>query len=1178
MANDDTSNGKNAEDDPRKNARDGPRKAGKPFIVAIGASAGGIQALQAFIGSLPPTTGAAYVVVVHLDPQRRSELPSILAARTRMPVVQIEGKQKLAADHVYVIPPDRRLQMIDHEVSAVEFEQPRGHRSPIDQFFRSVAERIGDGFAVVLSGAGSDGAIGVRAIKEAGGIILVQDPEEAEWASMPRSVIATGVADFVLPAQALAQHLADLLRSKQSSPLPDVENFDEDLLRRILAHLRVRTGHDFSKYKQSTVVRRIARRMQVTRTDELNDYYDFLRENADEPQSLLRDLLISVTTFFRDTGAFDTLVKSVLPNLFKDKDPSEPVRVWVCGCATGEEAYTLAMLLLEEAGGHELRLPIQIFASDLDARALALAREGRYPAAIETDVNEERLRRFFTPEGDHYRLRQEVRDLVLFAVHDLLKDPPFSHVDLISCRNVLIYLDRELQEQVCNTFHYALNPAGFLFVGSSEMADYPVGLFRLVDRSARLYQSTAQVGEKPRRLVPHLLGPVRAREPLVQYTRGLSPTVALGDAAMHRRAIEQVAPPSILVDEAHRVIHLSDHAGRYLMPSGGPLSGDIGDLARPELRFELRSSLNRAFERNISTLSLPIPVRFNGAPHRVLLLVKPSKHEGVPRRALVMFVEGEAVDPNVLSSDQQDETVRRLTQELELTQSRLRTLGEESDAANEELRAANEELQSINEEYRSTSEELETSKEELQSINEELQTVNTELKLKLDAISRAHSDLQNLMAATDFGTLFLDASLRIKRFTRPVTDLFSVTPSDEGRPITDFAHQLDYPDLIQNVRTVLADLAPIHREVRSRADRWYDVRLRPYRTVEDKIDGVVITFVDISDRRQTEQALRTSEQLLLNEKQLINLSREPILVWDLEDGILQWNRGCEEFYGFKRTEAIGQQSQRLLGTTVPGSSFEQVKSTLRERGSWRGELIQRTKDGRELTLDSRLELVAVEGHRLVFESARDITEHKQWEQHQKLLLRELNHRVKNTLAVVQAIAHQTMRSATTNKDFVKSFEGRVAALASAHDLLVESDWRGADLASLAREQLKPYISDDPTRAQIEGPPVLLPPGLASPFGFLIYELATNAAKYGALSVPTGKISLNWSVVADGNPTPLLKFVWGESGGPRVKPPTTRGFGSVLIEQGIPQARVQREFKPKGVVCAVEVPLLSKPDT
>jgi two-component system, chemotaxis family, CheB/CheR fusion protein len=835
------------------------------------------------------------------------------------------------------------------------------------------------------------------------------------------------------------------------------------------------------------------------------------------------------------------------------------------------------MLLLEEAGRHEFRPPIQIFGSDLDARALATAREGCYPAAIETDVSEERLRRFFTQEGDRYRLRQEVRDIVLFAVHDLLKDPPFSHVDLISCRNVLIYLDRDLQEQVCNTFHYALNPGGALFVGSSETADHPPGLFRVVDRSARIYQSTAQIGEKPR-LIPRLLGPVRVRDTMAQYTRGLNPTTAFADAAMHRRAIEEVAPPSILVDEAHRVVHLSDNAGRFLMPSGGALTGDVGDLARPELRFELRSSLNRAFEQKISTLSLPIAVQFNGSPHRVHLLIRPSKDEGGLRHALVMFIEGEAIAPGLLTSGQQvtDEAVRRLTQELELTQSRLRTVCEESDAANEELRAANEELQSINEEYRSTSEELETSKEELQSINEELQTVKTELKLKLDAISRAHSDLQNLMAATDFGTLFLDARLRIKRFTDRVTELFSVTLADEGRPITDFAHQLEYADLVKDARTVLADLVPIRREVRSHADRWYDVRLRPYRTVDDKIDGVVITFVDITDRRQVEEALRASEQHLLHEKQLIVLSRAPIFVWDLDGGIVQWNRGCEEVYGFKHTEAIGQQSYKLLRTTMPGSSFEQVKATLLKRGSWSGEMIQKSKDGRELAVDSRLELNTVEGRRLVFESGRDITERKQWEQQQRLLLRELNHRVKNTLAVVQAIAHQTLRSAKTNKDFVQAFEGRVAALSSAHDLLVQSDWQGADLASLAREQLKPYISDDPSRAQIKGPPVLLPPSLASPFGFVIYELATNAAKYGALSAPNGTISLTWSLVQS-NPSTWLKFVWTESGGPRVKPPTETGFGSVLIEKGIPQAKVNREFKPAGVVCTVEVPLQSTPD-
>jgi two-component system CheB/CheR fusion protein len=831
----------------------------------MGASAGGLRALQTFFSALPRDTGAAFVVVVHLDPDRRSELASLLGARTAMPVVQVSDREKIRANHVFVIPPDRRLEMVDHTISAVPFEEAHGLRSPIDQFFRSVADRLGDGFAVIFSGAGADGAVGVRAIKESGGIILVQDPGEAEYPSMPRSAIATGVVDVVLPVRELAGRLADLIRVKQDIGLIETPGVDEEQLRRILAHLRVRTGHDFSKYKRSTVLRRIARRMQVTRSDDLAKYYEVLREKSDESQSLLSDLLISVTTFFRDNAAFEVLRKTALPPLFDERDPEDTLRVWVCGCATGEEAYSIAMLLIEEAGRHELRPPIQVFASDLDSRALAQAREGRYPSVIDADVSEDRLRRFFNREGDHYRIRQELRDVVLFAHHDLLKDPPFSRVDLISCRNVLIYLDRDLQEQVINTFNYALNPNGFLLLGSSETADNPAGVFRNLDRNARLYQSIGS-GDKPR-LLPRLLGPLRIREQIPIVGRGVTATSSFNDAVAHRRALEKIAPPSILVDETHRVVHLSENAGRFLQPAGGSLSGDVVDLVRSELRFELRSALHRIFEQHSSTLSLPIPVQFNGGSHRVVIHVRGADNDplGEPRIAVVMFIEGDEVDEipeHAPGEHKSDEIVRRLTQELELTQARLRTVREESEAANEELRAANEELQSINEEYRSTSEELETSKEELQSINEELQTVNSELKLKLEAISRAHSDLQNLMAATDFGTLFLDAGLRIKRFTERATELFSITPTDEGRPITDFAHQLEYDDLIKDARAVLTELAPIRREVKSRAGRWYDMRLRPYRTVEDKIDGVVITFVDVSDRRQVEDALREKERQL----------------------------------------------------------------------------------------------------------------------------------------------------------------------------------------------------------------------------------------------------------------------------------------------------------------------------
>ena len=1156
-------------------AEEAQRDATKPAIVGIGASAGGIQALQSFFAALPDDTGAAFVVIIHLDPQSHSELPSILAARTRMPVSQVAGTERLQANHVYVIPPDRRLQLSDHEISTAEFDEPRGRRAPIDLFFRSLAEQHDAGFAIVLSGAGADGALGVRDVKEAGGIILVQDPDEAEYPSMPRNAIATGHADLILPVRDIATHLVRLIRGKLFVHLDDPGEVDEELLGQLFAQLRVRTGHDFSKYKRSTVMRRVVRRMQFTRTDSLKDYCDFLRGNADEAPALLADLLISVTTFFRDAEAFDALRTQVMPQLFVGKSPTDIIRVWAPGCATGEEAYTIAILLLEEASRQDIRPSFQVFGSDLDARALAIARDGLYPATIEADVSEERLRRFFMREGDQYRVRRELRDMVLFAAHNLLNDPPFSRIDLVSCRNLLIYLDRELQQQVCSTLHYALNPNGFLFLGSSEMVDNPPGLFRVVDRKARIYQSTVRPGDKPR-LLPRLLGGFGAHERYTGYGRPIAPSAALNEAALHRQAIEKVAPPSVLVDGLHRLVHLSDHAGRYLQPSGGPLSGDVVDLVRPELRFELRSALHRAFELGQSTLSLPILVRFNGSPHPVHIQVKPAGEEDAtqPRHAVVLFIEGEAVARVPAAPDQQaatDETVRRLSEELELTRERLRTTREESESANEELRAANEEMQSINEEYRSTSEELETSKEELQSINEELQTVNAELKLKLDAVSRGHNDLQNLMAATDFGTLFVDADLRIKRFTRQVTDLIRITPTDEGRPITDFAHQLEYDGFISDLKATLAQRAPIRREIRSRDKRWYDIRMRPYRTADDRIDGVVVTFVDITERLGVEQALRASEQTLRQDKRLVELSHDPIFMWDFEGGILEWNRGSEELYGYSRAEALGKRKEELLATEVPGSSFAELRAKLVENGMWSGEVRHRTKSGRVVTVDSRIVLDRTEGRRLALESTHDVTERKTFEQRQRLLLGELSHRIKNTLAVVQAIAHQTQRHSESPEDFIARFDGRLQALSSAHALLVGSNWTGADLGAIARSQLDAYTSDNPDRLRIEGEPVTLPADLATPFGLVLHELATNAAKYGSLSRPGGRVTLRWSLATRNN-QPALAVVWSESGGPPVQPPKTSGLGGVLIENGLPHAIVRREFRPDGLVCTMEIPV------
>ena len=908
-------------------------KAGFP-TVGIGTSAGGVHALQMFFESLPDDVDAAFVVVLHLDPWRQSELSSILAARTRMPVTQVTALTPIEPRHVYVIPPNRQLRATDHHLAITEFDEPRWQRAPIDLFFRSLAAEGGDNFAIVFSGAGSDGSVGIKAVKEAGGIILVQDPDEAEYGSMPRSAVATGLADFVLPVREIAARLPELIRNRRSLPSDDdLTETDGEAMQRILSHLRVRSGHDFSSYKKSTIRRRIARRMQVQRAATMSDYLGALRENSQEAQALFADLLISVTTFFRDTSAFEKLAALVIPRLFDDKGAADTIRVWVPGCATGEEAYSIAIQLLEEASRHEIRCGLQVFASDLDDGALTVAREGRYPVAIEADMTEERLRRFFSREGDHYHVTRELRDMVLIARHSLLKDPPFSRVDLISCRNVLIYLDREVQQQVCATFHFALQRSGYLFLGSSENADSAAGAFRVIEREARIYQRMSVPSEV--RITPRTGAVTFGLEPLPPRTQ--TAFRAPIEAGVHREALERLAPPSIIVDESYRVVHLSEHAGRYLQPSGGALTNDIGELAREELRFDIRAALRRVFAYNEASLHGPIGVRFNGAARRVYLQTRPLHSEpNASRSAIVFFFEGEALGEASLTSTKieeqaTDEQVQQILQELQFSQSQLRASREEYEGANEELRAANEELQSVNEEYRSTAEELETSKEELQSINEELQTVNSELKTKLESVSRAHSDVQNLMAATDVGILFLDPRLRINRFTPRISELFNIVAGDEGRSITDFTHRLDYDNLAADASKVLRDLASTEREVHGNDGSWYLTRLKPYRTVEDKIDGVVVTFVDIGERRRAVDALRESE------------SRMRILVGELQH---------------RTRNLIGVVMAMVDRTAVEGQTLDEFKASFGDRlmalARVQG-LLSRAAPGDSVTFDNLLE-------------------------------------------------------------------------------------------------------------------------------------------------------------------------------------------------------------------------------
>jgi two-component system CheB/CheR fusion protein len=1142
--------------------------------VAIGASAGGVKALQTLFGRIPPDTGASYIVIVHLDPEHESHLPEIIGACTRMSVTTVSEPATLQPNCVYVIPPGRQLRVTDDVIATAEFSEPRGRRAPIDMFFRSFADQHGDGFAVVLTGAGADGSVGVKAVKEAGGIVLVQEPTEAEFSSMPNSAIATGAADMVLAIPELADELVRMIKQKKHVQQQVLADHDEEMLRQILNYLRARTGHDFLKYKRSTVLRRIARRMQVAHADDLESYMQYLREYGQEVEWLFADLLISVTTFFRDPEAFQRLGGLVIPRLFENKDASDTVRVWVPGCATGEEAYSLAILLLEEAARQECKAEIQIFASDLDNAALSIAREAVYPLSIETDVTEQRLRRFFSREGQYYRIRREVRELVLFANHSLLKDPPFSRIDLVSCRNVLIYLDRDLQLQVISTFNYALVSGGYLFLGSSEGADAPQGLFRQLDRETRIYQSIGRVGDR----VPHLTRmPIPQRAPDLPVPRAAA-RPAHNEGALHRQALEELAPPSILVDEMYRILHVSETAGRYLLYPGGPAVTDLTELVRPELRMDLRSALHRAMEQGHTSLSLPIPVRFNGKAQRIYMQVKPVLGQDGLRSALVIFIEGGIMenisdDAAVIEEGRSvNDTIQQLREELKTTRARLKASREEEESANEELRAANEELQSINEEYRSTAEELETSKEELQSINEELQTLNNELKLKLESVSRAHNDLQNLMAATEVGTLFLDGELRIKLLTPRVADLFNITTSDEGRPITDFTHALDYSLLAADARAVLKTLAPVEREAQSADGAWFLIRLRPYRTVEDKIEGVVVTFVDMTERRRTEGALRDSEARLKLAREAADLG---IQDFDPRTQECWWDERARQLWGIQADDVV---TMELVWSRVVEEDRAAAKEAFEQALDPEGDGVYAAEfrvhndkpstcwikaNGKAAFAGQGQNRKAV---RMVA-TVQDISERKEWEAHQRILLNELSHRVKNTLAVVISIARKTFHRTDDPVQALPSFEGRLLALANAHDLLVEHDWQGADLEALIKLQLGPYEE----RIVTDGPPIMLPASLATPLGLVLHELATNAAKYGAFSNGEGRVLLTWRLLraAKGR---ALEVTWREEDGPATGDPGDDGLGRRLMERTLPGAEVEWDLRPDGLKCVFTLDL------
>ncbi|QQS53402.1 MAG: PAS domain-containing protein [Candidatus Competibacteraceae bacterium] len=845
-------------------------------IVGIGASAGGLEALELFLDHAPKDSGLAFVIIQHLDPTHKGILPELLQRHTAMVVEQIKDRQPVRPNRVYVIPPNKDLSLLCGALHLFEPGATRGLRLPIDFFFRSLAEDQKErSVGIILSGMGSDGTLGLRAIKEMAGVALVQEPATAKFDAMPRSAIDAGLADIVAPVEALCERLLAYL---QGSPLtappaePVLEACDQSGLDKVVILLRTHSGHDFSLYKKNTLYRRIERRMRLHQLDKIVHYVRFLQDNPQERELLFKELLIGVTRFFRDPPAWMQLRDPILPRLLEQHPEGGVLRAWVAGCATGEEAFSLGIAFKETLA--RLCPPraytLQIFATDLDAEAIAKARQGLYPENVSADVTPEQLRQFFVHE-EHggYRIGKEVRELVTFAPQNLIQDPPFTKLDLLLCRNLLIYLSPELQKKLLTLFHYSLNPGGVLFLGSAETVGNPSDLFVPLEGKWRFYQREAHTARARSVNMPIWFTPVAAGESFSTESR---PAPAPAPASLQMQAdqvlLQRFAPAAVLIDSQGNILYISGRTGKYLEPAAGQVNWNLFAMAREGLRERLLPSCQQALRQQPAgaVTQRGLRVKTNGDYQSVDLTVQ-VLDEPAALRGLLMVVFADAPPPTAkkrgqtgqaaasISKDQLEEERQKLRQELTI-------LHEEMQTSQEELKSANEELQSTNEELQSTNEELTTSKEEMQSLNEELQTVNAELQAKVNDLTRTNDDMKNLLNSTDIATLFLDSALNVRRFTIQASKLIKLIPGDVGRPITDIASDLLYPALEADVAEVLRTLIFVEKAVTTQDGRWFNLRIMPYRTVDNRIDGVVVTLMDISWPKTLEMKLRQAREQL----------------------------------------------------------------------------------------------------------------------------------------------------------------------------------------------------------------------------------------------------------------------------------------------------------------------------
>ena len=1303
-------------------------------VVGIGASAGGLAALKRVLGGIEPGSGAAYLVVQHLDPTHDSLMAPLLARATALSVVEAEHGARLAPDTVYTAPPGKFLRIAEGTLRLETPQQDRFQRTPIDHLFRQIGDLYGPrGVGVVLSGTGSDGTQGVRDVKAAGGVALAQEPQDAEFDGMPRAAIGTGLVDVVATADDLPRRLQAIVaraRSLDPDHAPDYAARDGRTFREVLDLIAEAAGYNFGDYKPGTLNRRIHRRMGLTRVESLAAYRDLVQGDARERAVLVKDLLIGVTRFFRDEEAWEAFARQAIDPAIERLGDGDTLRAWAAGCATGEEAYTLAIVIHERIERAGKRVTPQIFATDLDPAAIRVARAGRYPTSSVADLSPARIERWFSPEDDMVRIVPRLRERLIFAAQNAISDPPFSRLDAITCRNLLIYLDTEAQKRLIDTFHFALREGGFLFLGLSESAERAPSLFETVDQRRRIYRRMD--GATPR--VPEAR---RARTPgdRQRPERDGRETAAAGGQAVVRAMLRRFAPPAVLVDESFEVQSFHGDLGEVLSFQSGEMTGSLLALVPEAWKTRLSTALQTA-RRSGETAECRVRTG-DDPPRHLSILVEPV--EAGRRQSFLVYFRHDAPAAVAadLSHEPEDADVARLLEEyrseIDSLRAELQGTLERSETSHEELQAANEEVMSANEELQSSNEELETSREELQSLNEELTTINAELEEKVNELEATNDDLANLISSTDIATIFLDTQLRIRRYSARAHDLVNIRESDLGRPFADLTLKVDDPDVLDEARRVLDRLETAEADVED-GRVAYQRRIVPYRTRHDRIQGVVLTYADVtrlraSSRMLEKQARRQASIAELGELALATETLQPLLdraaqeistlldaplvevqvldrdgarfrlsagvgwarglvgatvsehladshlgyalrhpaILSIDDfetetrfsptellrdhgvrcGVCQqigpasstWGIVCawrRDLCAFEKEEtdylsavanilwlAVSEaetrrlrESQRrelkelidglpiMIGLVDPrvrleisNRAFERMGLTDEELqdaplaevlgpGPSRAvaEAMERAGSGQSFEVEVRIVLPA-EGERTFlvhcaprsdagasaghYLAAIDIHDRKMWEERNRVISDELDHRVKNILALVNTIARMTGRSAETIEGFREVFASRIASLSRTHSALAASDWTGMDLRTLVNNELEAYAGDALQQFEIDGPDVDLSMRASQSLALAIHELTTNAVKHGALADAAGHLSVIWRV-EQGD----LRLVWDETGLSDLPTPTRVGFGSNVVRNAVERqlrGTLDMEFRPEGLRCAITVP-------